>query len=154
MIQLVDFMLSIFCHAKKKKWQYSLLSFIYKYSLAFLLISQQKSSEMSQIENLHLQHFTPFPETTLPAKPLEMLVHTQTHTFVLTCHSLLRSLPPGFCSRHTLELCQGDDWLQIAKSNEPFQVVSSLDFSTVFPSVDHVLLLPALFSQMSYTTSS
>lgn len=146
-------MLSIFCHAKKKNDH--ILFFLSPINtLAFLLISQQKSSEMSQIENLHLQHFTPLPETTLPAKPPEMVVQTEKHTFVLTCHSLLRSLPPGFCSHHTLEPCQGDDCLQIAKSNEPFQVVSSLDFSTVFPSVDHVLLLPALFSQMSYTTSS
>lgn len=54
-----------------------------------------------------------------------MVVHTETHTVVLTCHSLLRSLPSGFCSRHTLKPCQGDDWLQMAKPNEPFQVISS-----------------------------
>ena len=69
--------------------------------------------------------FHPISRNHLPAKPLKMVVHTETHTVVLTCHSLLRSLPSGFCSRHTLKPCQGDDWLQMAKPNEPFQVISS-----------------------------
>ena len=153
MIQLVDFMLSIFCHAKKKNgsilFSLSSINTLWRFFLSANKSLRRWAKLKTSIFNISFY----FQKPPYQPNPFKWL-YTETHTFVLTCHSLLRSLPPGFCSRHTLEPCQGDDWLQIAKSNEPFQVISSLDFSTVFPSVDHVLLLPALFSQMSYTTSS
>lgn len=118
---------------------FSLPSLI-SHSVASLSFSKENSSSVRQIENL------------LPCQPtfLKWLyTHRETHTFVLTCHSLLRSLPPAFCSQHATEPCQGDGWLQTANSSGPFQSSPH----GVSQQSSHLLLTCSSWTALSWVSS-